>query len=207
MGVDNVNTTAIGNAIRDLIWRTNYVMAKFGFCSSDVRAFMFRTYCTSYYGSPLWQLDSNDVKRFYVTWRNCIRKIWGIPRRTHCRLLNHLCEGFGIEFELMSRFMSFYHSISKSDNVCTQMCSLLCKSSRTPVSINRRILLSKLNDDGESLEINKHMVLRSVYHEDDDECRANGFLLKELCQMRDSILVTDLNDSDISHLIDYICTG
>ena len=58
VGIDNVNSIAIRNATRDLIWRTNYVMAKL----ADVRAFMFRTYCTSYYGSPLWQLDSNDVK-------------------------------------------------------------------------------------------------------------------------------------------------
>ena len=58
VGIDNVNSIAIRNTTRDLIWRTNYVMAEL----ADVRAFMFRTYCTSYYGSPLWQLDSNDVK-------------------------------------------------------------------------------------------------------------------------------------------------
>ena len=79
VGIDNVNSIAIRNAARDLIWRTNYVMAKCGFCPADVRAFMFRTYCTSYYGSPLWQLDSNDVKHFYVTWRNCISNKWNIP--------------------------------------------------------------------------------------------------------------------------------
>jgi len=73
VGIDNVNSIAIHNAKRDLIWRTIYVMAKFGFCTADVRAFMFRTYCTSYYGSPLWQLGSNDVKHFYVSWRKCIR--------------------------------------------------------------------------------------------------------------------------------------
>ena len=33
---------------------------------ADVRAFMFRTYFTSYSGSPLWQLDSNDVKHFML---------------------------------------------------------------------------------------------------------------------------------------------
>jgi len=52
-GIDNVNSIAISNTTRDLIWKTNYVMEKLGFCSADVRAFMFRTYCTSYYGSPL----------------------------------------------------------------------------------------------------------------------------------------------------------
>ena len=30
-------------------------------------------------GSPLWQLDSNELKHLHVKWRNCIRKIWNIP--------------------------------------------------------------------------------------------------------------------------------
>ena len=157
---------------------------------------MFPTYCTSYYGSPLWQLDSNDVKHFYVTWRNCIRKT-----------LNHLCEGYIIDFELMSRFMSFYQSLSKSKNICAHLCYLLCKTPLTPVSINRRLLLSKLNEDecGECSVTNKQY-LRSVYG-NKEKCVANGGLLKELCLLRDGILTTDLSRSDIGHLNDFICTG
>ena len=150
--------------------------------------FIFRTYCTSYYGSPLWQLDSNDVKHFYVSWRNCISKIWNIPARTHCRLLNHLCEGYSTDFELMSRFMSFYQLLSKSENICTHLCYLLCKTSLTTVSINRRLLLSKLNEDE---------------YGNKEKCVANSVLLKELCLLRDGILTTDLSRS----LIDFICTG
>ena len=53
VGIDIVYSIAIRNATRDLIWRTNYVMGKLVFCSADVRAFMFHTYCPSYYGSLL----------------------------------------------------------------------------------------------------------------------------------------------------------
>jgi len=48
VGIDNVNSIAIHNARRDLIWRTNYGLAKFGFCSAEFRPFIFRKYCTSY---------------------------------------------------------------------------------------------------------------------------------------------------------------
>jgi hypothetical protein len=68
-----------------------------------------------------------------------------------------------------------------------------------------RILLSKLNEDGECSIMNKQN-LRSVY-EDDEKSVANSFLLKELCQLRDGILITDLRLSDIPLLIDCICTG
>jgi len=69
---------------------------------------------------------------------------------------------------------------------------LLCKTSRTPVSINRRLLLSKLNEDecGECSVMNKQY-LRNVY-ENKEKCVANGVLLKELCLFRDGILTVIL---------------
>ena len=107
----------------------------------------------------------------------------------------------------MSPLMSFYQSLSKSENSCTHLYYLLCKTSLTPVSINRRPLLSKLNENeyGECSVMNKQF-LRSVY-ENKEKCVANGVLLKELCLLRDGILTTDLSRSDICHLIDFICTG
>jgi dTDP-4-amino-4,6-dideoxygalactose transaminase len=107
----------------------------------------------------------------------------------------------------MSRFMSFYQSLSKSENSCTHLYYLLCNTSRTPVSINRRLLLSKLNEDeyGECSVMNKQF-LRSVY-ENKEKCVANGVLLKELCLLMDRILTTHLSRSDICHLIDFIFTG
>ena len=173
VGIDNVNSIAIRNATRDLIWRTNYVMAKL----ADVRAFMFRTYCTSYYGSPLWQLDSNDVKGMVLISNWCLDL---------CHFTNH------------------YHIMKIFVLICV-IC--LCKTSRTSLSINRRFVLSKLNEDeyGECSVMNKQY-LRSVY-ENKEKCVANGVLLKELCLLRDGILTTDLSRSDICHLIDFICTG
>ena len=58
---------------------------------------MFQTYCTSYYGCPLWNLDSNGIKRFYSTWRKCVCKIWRVPPMTHGRILPHLYDGPCIE--------------------------------------------------------------------------------------------------------------
>jgi len=103
--------------------------------------------------------------------------------------------------------MSFYQSLSKSENICTHLCYFLCKTSGTLVSINRRLLLSKLNEDeyGEYSLMNKQY-LRSVY-ENKEKCAANVVLPKEMCLLRDGILTTNLSSSDICHLIDFICTG
>jgi hypothetical protein len=54
--------------------------------------------------------------------------------------------------------------LSVDGNVCTNLCCLLCKTSRTPGSINISLLLSKLNEDeyGECSVMNKQY-LRIVY--------------------------------------------
>ncbi len=44
---------AINIAVKDIVWRTNNVVSKFGSCSSDVRMFFFLTHCSSCYGSSL----------------------------------------------------------------------------------------------------------------------------------------------------------
>ena len=75
IGNENVNKIGCNNSLCDIVWRTNYVMAKFGSCTADIGSVMFRTYCTSFYGSPLWRLSSPDINELYVTWRKRVRRI------------------------------------------------------------------------------------------------------------------------------------
>ena len=37
------------------------------------------SYCTSFYGSCLWNLQDNSVDKFYVTWHKAMRRILGAP--------------------------------------------------------------------------------------------------------------------------------
>ena len=52
---------------------------------------------------------------------------YGMCQLEHIGDLRHLAESKGVQYDLMSRFLSFYDSISKSNNECTRFCSLLCK--------------------------------------------------------------------------------
>jgi hypothetical protein len=74
IGNENINKIACNNAFRDIVWRTNHVMTKFGSCTGDINSFILCTYCTSFYGSPLLRLRSPDINGLYFTWRKCVRK-------------------------------------------------------------------------------------------------------------------------------------
>ena len=75
-------------------------------------------------------------------------KIGNVSPRTHCRLLSHIVESNGVQYDLMYRFLTLYDSISKSNNESINneyTRSLLCRSSRSAPAENRRMLLSNFN--------------------------------------------------------------
>ncbi len=154
----------------------------------------------------LWSLDSNYMNKFYASFRKCIRKIWGVPPRTHCRLLKHLYDSPGIDYELMSRFLTFYQSVCVSENKCTRLCSLLCKSTRTAVAKNRRLLLFKLGIP--QLFVGScNKVMLSEKYKCGDVCMAEGAFLRELCLVRDGAFSTELEREDILELIELVGVG
>ena len=193
----------IGKGIMDLITRTNYVMAKFGCCHSDIRNYLFNTYCTSYYGSSLWDLSGTAIHRFYCTWRKCIRRIWSIPYKSHCYILKYLYGGCDINIQLLSRFLNFYHSALLSDNPIVTLCAKLSQYSNSVVAKNRRLLLYTLNNNGSALEcVSVTKVLN-----DNKEINHVALTIRELCNVRDNILSTDLTSSEINSIIEELCVN
>lgn len=196
----------INKGINDLIIGTNYVMSRFGHCSSDVRNFLFRSYCTSYYGSPLWLLGGNDIDRFYCTWRKCIRRIWGVPNTTHCRYIPHLYGGFNIDIQIVCRFIAFLYGAYHSDNVIVSFCAKMCGvRSNSTVAVNRRYFLNLINDDGSILNTNVKLENLMKRIRQCDFVYINGIdygkVIKELCLTRDGLFHTCLESTLIELLI------
>ena len=79
---------------------------------------------------------------------------------THGRILKHLYVGSSIELQLYSRFLVFMKGMMDSDHYIVSMCSSLCIYSNTNVAINRRLLMSKLNDDVNRLSSNNASLLK-----------------------------------------------
>ena len=67
-------------------------------------SYLFSSYCLALYGCELWNLSSPGLKAIEVTFNKCLRRIWGLPPRTHTGIL-HCCAGF----------QSIYNSRRKRD--------------------------------------------------------------------------------------------
>ena len=205
------NQLAIDKGINDLVFRTNFIMSKFGSCTSEVRNFLFRTYCTSYYGCPLWRLNSRGIHRFYSTWRKCVRRIWKVPNTTHCTYLQHLYGGQSIKKQILLRFASFYCGAFNSKNNIVSFCAKLSETSNSNVAVNRRELLKMINNDGSifyelenALNAIKVRISKTDCTPETAICHCQ--LIKELCAIRDKCLQTVLCEIQVEEMLYVICT-
>ena len=113
---------------------------------------LFKSYCTSYYGSSLWNITDKLMSVFYVTWRKAIRKVFGLPYRTHCDLLPVIAECSHIETQLLCRLVKFVNGAISSHNVqLNLLMNIAINGSLSHMSDNINHMLSKA-------KITRHMV-------------------------------------------------
>lgn len=140
----NVDEHTMLDASNILTRNVNFISHNFGYCTYDVKYELFKSYCTSFYGSPLWNLTGNHINRFYTTWRKSIRKIFDLPYRTHCNMLPVIAQCLHIETQLLCRFAKFVFKAISSQNVYLSMLmNMSIQGSRSPLSDNFNHMLAK----------------------------------------------------------------
>ena len=72
--------------------KANAVLAYFKHISDDLRVQIMQSYCSSFYGSQLWDLSNKCIERLSISWRKLIRKALNIPVTTHSVYLPLICE-------------------------------------------------------------------------------------------------------------------
>ena len=97
------------------ITHLNGILANFNHCDLQTKYRIFVSYCTSYYGSCLWDLQHRLVGVFYTTWRKAIRRLFGLPRNAHCNMLPLVAACLPIQSQLLNRCANFVNSCLNSN--------------------------------------------------------------------------------------------
>ena len=69
---------------------------------------LFKSFCTSYYGSSLWSFSSEGFRKITTLWNIAVRKICILPNTTHKHLLGPLLNQPHIVDQLFRRNVCFY---------------------------------------------------------------------------------------------------
>ena len=105
--------------------KANAILSDFRHISEDLRVRIMRAYCSSYYGSQLWNLSNKCLERLYTSCRKSIRKAFNIPMRTHCAYnIPLLCKCMPLNVQLEQRFfMQGLHSNNSTFCLLTRQIS------------------------------------------------------------------------------------
>ena len=103
---DQHNKKNVNMGIRNINCAMNTMLSRFGYCSSEVKSLLFTSYCTSFCGCP----------------RKCVRRVWGLPYRTHSRYTYVLQNVYPLDVQLKYRFARFMFNANHNNNPIIVSC-------------------------------------------------------------------------------------
>ena len=87
---------------------------EFGFAHPAVRCKINQIYNGDFYGSNIWELNSKPVLGLINAWSTSVRIMWGLPRQTHRKFLEHL-GGQHVASKLAANHVGFIQFLARSN--------------------------------------------------------------------------------------------
>lgn len=197
----------IQGMVNDLYKRTNILLSQFRFASLDVKYRLFKSYCMSLYGYQGLDLSSAYIDDIYVAWRRCVRKLLGLPYRTHCALLPLIVRDESIDVQIEQRFVKYLETIFKSCNLYVRLCKdLIVRGSRSPLGKSFNHLFVKCGLDRDKVPSRRWLLRDVVAREVDQEQKRVAEQIRELLDGRDRGMCV-LNRGEIDEVLFYLCVG
>ena len=67
--------------MRKMYANANVLLRKFSKSSINVKCYLFKTYCSNIYGTPMWfDCTKTALKKLKVAYNNSFRRFMGLPR-------------------------------------------------------------------------------------------------------------------------------
>lgn len=170
------------------IGSVNKLNANFRHLSYPLSCKLFQTFCTSFYGSQIWDLGCKRLEKLSTSWNKAVRFTLGLPYRAHRWLLGPLINSPSLRRQLFNRTADFLANMSKSENQVVKAIFLKAKDdARTPMGSN----ISRLRTDTTT------ETLTELQYADIHTCR-------ELLLCRDGALANGLDSSQNETLLCYV---
>ena len=127
----------------EFISRSVEIRETFKFASPVEVLHALKVYCSSFYGSMLWDLASEGACQVYSSWNTAVKLAWNCPRETRSYLLQQVleCNTTSAKTDILSRYTSFFKNLrlSTSKEVAV-MANLVSRDVRSTTGSNLRMI-------------------------------------------------------------------
>ena len=102
----------------------------YGFYEPSIICEIIRIFATSFYGSPLWSLNSEEHQKLFRSWNTVVKIIWDLPYATHKRFVESLTEVPHLKSMLHSRYIGFLSNLKDSKKPQLKMLFNICQKNQ-----------------------------------------------------------------------------
>ena len=187
--------------------KVHQIQQQFGSYHPRLILKLLSIYSTAFYGSDLWNINTEEYQRLVRSWNTACKMIWDLPHPTHTRLLESLSPVPHLENVLHRRYLGFIQNLRKSSKPLLQLIyssSSKDLSSLTGQNINFLKLKYGKSSVGELLGIS--LKGRQVYPLPNDEAWKIS-LIEELILVRKEFLVIDFDENLLDDILLEVCTA
>ncbi len=202
----NVSTNdkdSIAKSAKVSFWRSfNLFRSDLGYIYSFIKCKLCQQYCCSFYGAPLWSLNSEATEDICIAWRKALRMLCSLHSMTHCDILAGLSNLKLLDVQLKYRFICFLKKCLNHNNATVKNSALIALNN--PMSCagnNYRQILSKY----QNVLNNPTCVYDHLYSMcDDNMCIIT--VLRNMIHVRDDFKTCAYyTNNDIEDVINDIC--
>ena len=206
----NTHDALIDHAIEKLNNSFHGFMTRFRSCNVTSKNKLFHQYCSSMYGSQLWQMS--NAQRMYSKWRKYHRIVLEVVNTTHCDLLPLIADSMPLECTLDLKYLSFYKSIISSENSIIKYTAQSMLLSHTSMLCKNMLHLThkyKLSMD-DVMTFSKSKLKMHCYGnwikgiENAYPIHAN--IIKEMIGMMEDRCTRIFSNEECKHIINFLCT-
>jgi hypothetical protein len=188
--------------------KIHQVQQQFGYYEPKLVLQLLSIYSTAMYGSPLWQLNSEEHAKLTRSWNTAVKMIWDLPHPTHTRFLESLCPVPHLKAVLFSRYVGFINNLKNSSRVVLKILFNTCVSNlNTVTGQNIGFLLSKFKKLSlDELILDKSKIKNSRVYSLPQEEAWKISLIEEISLFKKNLLDINFDEEELEAILEIICT-
>ena len=192
--------------------KANAVLSDFRHISGNLRVTIVQSYCSSFYGSQVWDLSNNCIDRLSISWRKTIRKALNIPVRTHSVYLPLICECLPLNVQLELRVMKFFmNGLNSTNNTFRFLSEHACMNRGSTVGKNLNNIMWKYEVPrkmcrGSYVAISK-LITKSYKNTIKTDDAIHASIIAECIKIRDNTMTCGtMQQCDANDIVMYLTT-
>jgi hypothetical protein len=181
---------------------------EFDYVDPDVSVKIVNIFTSSFYGSCLWDIFSNDCEKLYKSWNVSIREAFNVDRCTHRYLIETMSNSLHPKIMLASRYVTFHKSLITSSKLSVRVMARLVETDqRTVMGRTLDSLCSQLNISDINLLTSTGVKTKLKYFETPSEEEWRSSMVTELIKLRNqSLSLPGFTQDEINAMLVFTCT-